>query len=237
MGRRRVRRLRPARAHQLDRPAERGTHPYTTSPTNSGPIPLVTAAYDTVLDFAPWRTNPNFVGAILVAADLPPKVLGDYHIFDTTSPGVQHRRGEQGGPAYAAAAGDPERAPHRHRRPAAARPGRLRHRRRRDPLAHRRPLDHQDRRRPRRVTQGGTTTYTIVVTQRGPEHRDRARPSRTRSRQRSPSPAGRAPPTAGSSCTATGSGNNRTGAAHPPQRRQRDLHGDGLRLRDGRRAP
>ena len=38
-----------------------------------------------MLDFAPWRTNPNFVGAILVAADLPPVVLGDYHLLNNTS--------------------------------------------------------------------------------------------------------------------------------------------------------
>ena len=32
------------------------------------------------LVFAPWRTNPNFLGAILVGLDLPPKMLGDYHL-------------------------------------------------------------------------------------------------------------------------------------------------------------
>jgi len=51
-----------------------------------GTDPLVASAYDTALSFAPWRTNPNFVGAILVAADLPPNLLGNYHLLDNTSP-------------------------------------------------------------------------------------------------------------------------------------------------------
>jgi hypothetical protein len=55
--------------------------------TNSGDAPQVVAAYDVTLSFAPWRTNPNFVGAILVAQDLPPKLIGDYHIVDA-SPAV-----------------------------------------------------------------------------------------------------------------------------------------------------
>ncbi len=64
-----------------------GRIPYTTSPaTNSAADPLVVVAYDTALTFAPWRTNPNFVGAILVAADLPPRVLGDYHLSGISSP-------------------------------------------------------------------------------------------------------------------------------------------------------
>jgi len=63
-----------------------GTHPYMTSGSNSSANPAVGAAYDTVLAFAPWRTNPNFVGAILVAADLPPGLLGDYHLSGTGSP-------------------------------------------------------------------------------------------------------------------------------------------------------
>jgi uncharacterized repeat protein (TIGR01451 family) len=63
-----------------------GTYPYVTSPTNSAADPQVVDPYDTALTFVPWRTNPNFIGAILVAADLPPRVLGDYHIVDVTSP-------------------------------------------------------------------------------------------------------------------------------------------------------
>ncbi len=51
------------------------------SATNQvGVDPTVVAPYDTSVTFAPWRTNPNFIGAIMVAADLPPNLMGDYHI-------------------------------------------------------------------------------------------------------------------------------------------------------------
>ena len=70
-----------ARPDELDRPAERRYAPvhHERRPTATSD-PKVIDAYDTVLAFAPWRTNPNFIGAILVGADLPPKVLGDYHL-------------------------------------------------------------------------------------------------------------------------------------------------------------
>jgi uncharacterized repeat protein (TIGR01451 family) len=48
--------------------------------TNSSSDPQVVSPYDTTLTFAPWRTNPNFVGAIMVTVDNPPNLLGDYHI-------------------------------------------------------------------------------------------------------------------------------------------------------------
>ncbi|MDO8363828.1 MAG: hypothetical protein Q7V88_13085 [Actinomycetota bacterium] len=57
-----------------------GAHPYTTSPTNSTAEPLVVAAYNTQVAFNNWRTNPNFIGAILVSLDLPPELLGNYHL-------------------------------------------------------------------------------------------------------------------------------------------------------------
>ena len=57
-----------------------GAHPYTTSPTNSAADPAVVSSYDTTLAFFPWRTNPNFVDAILVGQDVPPALLGNYHI-------------------------------------------------------------------------------------------------------------------------------------------------------------
>jgi hypothetical protein len=42
--------------------------------------PLFVATIDIPLSFATWRTNPNFVGAIMVTADLPPNLLSDYHL-------------------------------------------------------------------------------------------------------------------------------------------------------------
>ena len=58
------------------------------------------SAYDTALTFAPWRTNPNFVGAILVAADLPPKVLGDYHLSGIGSPAYNLGAASKAAPSY-----------------------------------------------------------------------------------------------------------------------------------------
>ncbi len=53
----------------------------TSSPTNIvGVDPAVVGTYDVAVSFSPWRTNPNFVDAILVAVDVPPALLGDYHI-------------------------------------------------------------------------------------------------------------------------------------------------------------
>jgi hypothetical protein len=55
-----------------------GTNP---SPTNVvGVDPAFSDPFDTTLAFAPWRTNPNFVGAILVAVDVPAALQGDYHV-------------------------------------------------------------------------------------------------------------------------------------------------------------
>ncbi len=53
----------------------------TPSATNTvGIDPNVKSPYDTVIVFDGWRTNPAFIGAILVSLDLPPDLLGDYHL-------------------------------------------------------------------------------------------------------------------------------------------------------------
>ncbi len=55
------------------------------SPTNQvGVNPNVKATYDTSVAFNAWRNNPAFVGAILVAVDLPPNLMGDYHINNSS---------------------------------------------------------------------------------------------------------------------------------------------------------
>ena len=70
------------------------------SPTNLvGADPLVVSARDTALTFAPWRTNPNFVGAILVAADIPPNLQGDYHLA-AGSPAINAAAASKAVPAY-----------------------------------------------------------------------------------------------------------------------------------------
>ncbi len=58
------------------------TNGTTASPTNVvGVDPNVVNSYDLGLSFAVWRGNVNFVGAVLVVADLPTGgSLGDYHL-------------------------------------------------------------------------------------------------------------------------------------------------------------
>ena len=75
-----------------------GIHPYTASPTNSSADPIVVAPYDVAVTFNAWRNNPAFLGAILVAADLPPNLMGNYHIERLPGlAGVQPGRGVEDG--------------------------------------------------------------------------------------------------------------------------------------------
>jgi uncharacterized repeat protein (TIGR01451 family) len=61
-----------------------GTHLYTSSPTNSAADPSVLSPYDVGVTFNTWRNNPAFFGAIMISADLPPNLLGDYHITNAS---------------------------------------------------------------------------------------------------------------------------------------------------------
>ncbi|MCB9419941.1 MAG: IPT/TIG domain-containing protein [Ardenticatenaceae bacterium] len=56
----------------------------TADASNISADPAVISAYDTSVSFAAWRTNPAFIGAILVTVELPPNLMGDYHIPDTS---------------------------------------------------------------------------------------------------------------------------------------------------------
>ncbi len=49
-----------------------------------GVDPQVVATYDTSVIALPWRGNPNFVGVILLAFDLPPTQMGDYHLLPSS---------------------------------------------------------------------------------------------------------------------------------------------------------
>jgi uncharacterized repeat protein (TIGR01451 family) len=57
-----------------------GTHLYTSSPTNYATDPAVIATHDVSVTFNTWRNNPAFFGAIMISADLPPNLMGNYHI-------------------------------------------------------------------------------------------------------------------------------------------------------------
>jgi hypothetical protein len=50
--------------------------------------PLVVQEYDLTVKVFPWRGNPNFVGADIVAVDMPLSLLGDYHLSGFDSPAV-----------------------------------------------------------------------------------------------------------------------------------------------------
>jgi hypothetical protein len=45
-----------------------------------GVDPTFIGEYDTSVTFLPWRTYPGLVGAVMVATDVPPTLMGDYHI-------------------------------------------------------------------------------------------------------------------------------------------------------------
>jgi len=67
------------------------------SGTNSLLDPLVVGTLDIPLSFTSWRTNVNFVGAIMVTADLPPNLLGNYHLQSGGSPAVDHGAASKSG--------------------------------------------------------------------------------------------------------------------------------------------
>ena len=45
-----------------------------------GDDPVVLAEYDSAVRVFPWRGNTNFVGADIVALDLPISLMGNYHL-------------------------------------------------------------------------------------------------------------------------------------------------------------
>ena len=76
--------LSPTNSVLPDAPPAASREPDATSSLD----PEVVATYDTSVAFSAWRTNPAFVGAILVAVDLPPNLMGDYHLAATGSPAL-----------------------------------------------------------------------------------------------------------------------------------------------------
>ena len=83
--------------------AAAGQHPYVTSASNRTTDPNVTSLYDVGVTFNAWRNNPAFLGAIMISADLPPNLQGNYHLASNTSPAYnagatgKARPGYQGG--------------------------------------------------------------------------------------------------------------------------------------------
>jgi hypothetical protein len=65
-----------------------------------GVDPLVVATYDTTVEVLPWRGNPRFVGATIVAQDVPPTLMGNYHL-QPASPAVNLGAFTRGGQTVA----------------------------------------------------------------------------------------------------------------------------------------
>jgi uncharacterized repeat protein (TIGR01451 family) len=189
-------------------------HPYTDPPitdvanVNKHLDPGVVDPFDVSLVFAPWRTNPNFTGALIVGLDLPPKVLGDYHLADTTSPAFNQGAGSKAVPSYQGGGTVATPTTDYDGQPRPARGGY-------DAGADEIPPPIADLSVTKTdgvtsVQPGGSLTYTIVVTNAGPA-------SVTAATVKDPFPASltvtgwSCTAAAGSSCTATGSGNDRTG--------------------------
>ncbi len=54
------------------------------SPTNLSVDPQVRATFDVSISLQAWRGGPQFIGAILVGADVPATLMGDYHLTPTS---------------------------------------------------------------------------------------------------------------------------------------------------------
>ncbi|MBU1750553.1 MAG: IPT/TIG domain-containing protein [Chloroflexi bacterium] len=57
--------------------------PYGTPNVSNqvGADPQVIMQYDTTVSALPWRGNPNLVGVDIIAVDLPPDLMGNYHLL------------------------------------------------------------------------------------------------------------------------------------------------------------
>jgi hypothetical protein len=75
------------------------THPGAAIGSNITANPAVMSTLDIPLSFTSWRTNVNFVGAIMVTADLPPNLLGNYHI-QSGSQAIDHGAALKSVPSY-----------------------------------------------------------------------------------------------------------------------------------------
>jgi hypothetical protein len=61
---------------------------------------VVNTPHTIPLTFTSWRTNVNFIGAIMVTADFDPTLLGNYHLLNTSSPARNTAAASKTTPAY-----------------------------------------------------------------------------------------------------------------------------------------
>ena len=72
------------------------------SPTNKVSIDpaVIDGSYDVSVLTLPWRALPGLMGTTLLAVDLPPNLLGNYHLGGSSSPAVNAGRSEVTVPPY-----------------------------------------------------------------------------------------------------------------------------------------
>jgi hypothetical protein len=83
-------------------------HTYTDAASNGHTDPTIVAPYDVGVTFNSWRNNPAFLGAIMISADLPPNLQGDYHLR-AGSPAINRGSATTGGVTAPAADIDNQR--------------------------------------------------------------------------------------------------------------------------------
>ncbi|MEN9706031.1 MAG: hypothetical protein RLZZ393_1910 [Pseudomonadota bacterium] len=74
-------------------------HAYTTDASNKTTDPRFLTPYDIGVTFNVWRNNPAFLGAIMISADLPPSLMGDFHLRGN-SPAVNVAANSKALPSY-----------------------------------------------------------------------------------------------------------------------------------------
>jgi len=58
-----------------------GQYPVAPGSLNNQQVdPMVVQPYDVTISVVPWRGNPRFVDVLLVAVQLPPNMMGNYHL-------------------------------------------------------------------------------------------------------------------------------------------------------------
>lgn len=73
------------------------TNTYALDPSNASTDPSVVTLFNIPMYFTTWR---NFTNNILVTIDLPPSLLGDYHLFGNMSPAHDSGAANKTVPAY-----------------------------------------------------------------------------------------------------------------------------------------
>ncbi len=72
----------------------------TTPPVVPNYPQVVDPSFTTTIAALPWRGNPNFIANVIVAQDVPVTIMGNYHLAGTGSPAVNAGAASKAAPAY-----------------------------------------------------------------------------------------------------------------------------------------